>query len=149
MSARGLSQSDFARMAGVSRQAVSKWFSRGEKAIRLHSDTLVKLAKGLQVSVEDLTEPLPLVGMEEGRTAETELLWDGLFRDLVSFSVALIRKDPRALGRLVQVYGLHQAEKVAGREVWKSFPKYKRFIEPRQRERWEQVWNLKNSRALR
>ncbi|RMF22300.1 MAG: XRE family transcriptional regulator, partial [Deltaproteobacteria bacterium] len=88
--ARGLNQSDLARIAGVSRQAVSLWLQQhGEVNVQLKHAR--RLARGLRVPLETLLEPLPLLGDErESKAAEAALLWDRLYPDLPSFVAALI-----------------------------------------------------------
>jgi len=147
--AKGLTQSDLARMAGVSRQGVSLWFKK-EKEIQidLKARHLWSLAQALGLSMEDLAKPLPLCGTEEEKIVETELLWDRLYPSLVQFVVALIRGENRALGRLVQVYGLFRAARTIGRRIFQKFPEYKKYIEPQQRKQWEAIWNLQKNLGL-
>src|SRR4051812_3877247 len=87
--ARGLSQSDLARAAGVTRQRVSQWFrdEPEDGVISLHSKHLQNLAAALGVSVDELLHPLPLLGeAAAAREESAKLLWDRLYPDLVSFA---------------------------------------------------------------
>ena len=47
---RAISQSDLARMAGISRQAVSRWFKQGGPEIEVRASHLQKLSQALGVS---------------------------------------------------------------------------------------------------
>lgn len=148
---RGLSQSDLARIAGVSRQAVSAWFKNGRdnQPINLHSANLQKLCDGLNIRMESLLKPSLLVSDPKKREdLEASLLWDRLFPDLEGFIVALVRKDLRALARLVQVYGLFQAQAVIDPSVWKRFHRYKKNLHPVRREECERIWNLQKNLGL-
>ena len=149
---KGLTHSDLARLAGVSRQAVSLWFQKAKgtgQAINLHTKTHRRLAESLGMSMDDLSSPFPLYEQEEQiQKLESVLLWDRLYASLHRFVGAVIREQPQALARLVQVYGLFQAAKIAGRAVWKKFPKYKKHLEPVQRANWERVWILQKNLGL-
>jgi hypothetical protein len=48
--------------------------------------------------------------------------------------MALMDREPRAIARLVQVYGLFRSEKIIGRAVWRRFPEYRRFLHPARQE---------------
>jgi transcriptional regulator with XRE-family HTH domain len=138
LKARGWSRAELARRVGVSRQAVSLWF-RGAHA-DLHGRHLVRLSDVLGVSVEDLSRPLPCFEPEVHARLRATLLWDRLFPDLDDLAVALNARDPRALGRFVQVYGLFAAEATLGSFVWAEFPSYKRYILPARRLDLEKLW---------
>jgi transcriptional regulator with XRE-family HTH domain len=138
--ARNLNQSDLARAAGVTRQAVSNWFSAGVEA-QLLSGNLEKLAGSLGVSVEVLSHPLPILSdANERKRWETDLLWDGLYPNLEAFLSGVIRGQRQALARLVQVCGLYMSQKIAGKQVWRKFPSYKALIHPAYRRQAEVVW---------
>jgi transcriptional regulator with XRE-family HTH domain len=140
---RGMNQSDIAQAAGVSRQAVSRWFSQSGE-IELRASTLLRLATSLRVQTEDLCRPLPILGDPELRHRwETELLWDRLYPSLESFIAGLHRGQRAALARLVQTCGLYEAEKIAGKQVWKRFDSYKSLIHPAYRRQAEILWNTK------
>jgi transcriptional regulator with XRE-family HTH domain len=138
--ARGLSQADLARVVGVSRQTVSHWFSKARE-VNLYSSHLKKIANGLGVSVETLSRPLPVLAVAGEREKwEADLLWDKLYPNLESFLAGCVRGQPPALARLVQVCGLYQSHKIAGKQVWRKFPDFKRFIHPAYRQALEVVW---------
>lgn len=140
LKARGWSRSELARRIGVSRQAVSLWF-RKDGQVTLRSGHLLRIAEALGVPVEELARPLPCLGEERERLRAT-LLWDRLYPDLDEFVIAVNAGDPRAMARLVEVYGLYASEKMIGDRAWKDFPVYKRYIHPARRrgletlERW-------------
>lgn len=138
---RGLTQSDLARKAGISRQAVSLWFSKGrEGGVPVRSDHLVRLCQALEIGIDDLMTPLPDTG-----DLEASLLWDRLYPDVFALVAAASDGEPRALARLVQVYGLLVSSRLFGRQVLGSFHRYKRYIHPTRREQCEQVWKtIKN-----
>jgi transcriptional regulator with XRE-family HTH domain len=143
---RGLNQSDIARLAGVSRQRVSQWFHSAALGapVSLRSGNLKALADGLKVSADELLAPLPLLEEPEKAQRETvKLLWDRLYPDLVPFAIDVGRGRSRAVARLVQVYGLYAAARMAGKSVWKNFPKYSRYIHPVRRKELEVLWQLR------
>ncbi|MEW5981480.1 MAG: helix-turn-helix transcriptional regulator [Acidobacteriota bacterium] len=136
--ARGWSQAELARRAGVSRQAVGQWFRRDEA--NLHSRHLIRLSQTLGVPVEHLTGPLPCLHGAAHAQMRATLLWDRLFPDLDDLALALRAGDPRALGRLVEVHGLFAAEAALGPRVWSEFPTYKRYVHPVRRTELEVLW---------
>lgn len=138
LKARGWTRAELARRVGVSRQAVSLWF-RGEEA-NLQSRHLIRLSQVLGVSVEELAKPLPCFEPETHAQLRATLLWDRVFPDLDDLAVALNDRDPRALGRFVEVYGLFAAEATLGSSVWIEFPNYKRHIQPVRRTELETLW---------
>jgi hypothetical protein len=85
--------------------------------------------------------------MPDMRTLEASLLWDHLYPDLDSFAFALGGGEPRALARLVQVYGLYAAESALGCVAWRAFPVYKRHIHPVRRRQLETLWAWHESRT--
>jgi len=136
MQVRGLSQSDLARAAGVSRQAVSLWMKqRGPEGISARTPHLFRLADNLDLDVNDLLKPLP-----DFAEFETALLWDRLYPSLPVFLAACLRAEERALARMIQVYGLLITAKLFGRRVTRDFPKISRFIHPVRRKECELVW---------
>ena len=138
---KGLSQSDLARMSGVSRQAVSLWFKHPDgSGANLRSGTFWNLCQGLQVRMEELMEPLPCTEPATREPLMASLLWDRLYPDLEDFAIALARLEAKALARLVQSYGLFASEKIAGPAVWDRFPEYRNLILPVRREELERVW---------
>jgi hypothetical protein len=130
----------------VSRQAVSLWF-RGEEA-NLQGRHLIRLSRALGVSVEVLAEPLPCFEPETRAQLRATLLWDCAYPDLDDFAIALNARDPRALGRFAEVYGLFAMEAVLGPSIWNDFPDYRRHIHPARRLELERLraWH-ENRRA--
>lgn len=145
LKARGWTRAELARRVGVSRQAVSLWF-RGQEA-NLQSKHLMRLAEVLGVRVEDLAGPLPCFDPSTRARLHATLLWDRLYPDLDDFAVALNSRDPRAVARFVQVYGLYAAESTLGPWVWEDFPDYKRHIHPARRAELETLWNWHKHRT--
>jgi len=144
---RNKSQSELARVAGVSRQAVSQWFkSTAHSEVNLRSVHLRRLAEGLHVSADVLLKPLPVLSdNDQTREYEGMLLWDRLYPSLADYSVALLRGELPALARLVQVFGLFRGEKIAGSQmIWNRFPNYKHLIRSVRRQQMERIWNLHN-----
>lgn len=80
-------------------------------------------------------------------TATTALLWDGLYPDLVDFAIAAGRFELRAVGRLVEVYGLYAAAKILGPSVWKRFHEFKRFLHPVRRRQLEALVEWRRNRT--
>lgn len=145
---KNLTQSDLARLAGVSRQAVSLWFkSARDGRINLDSNHLLALSRGLGLTVEELAAPLPGPQGAQRDALSAELLWDRLYPGLEEFAAALAQESPKALARLVQVHGLFRAAKTAGRAVWTKFEDYKAFIQPERRAELERLWRLRQSLA--
>jgi len=141
MKARGWSQSELARRVGVSRQAVSLWLGQSPAA-SVRSHQLVRLSQVLGVPLQRLVDPLPCSAPEERRRLQATLLWDRLFADLDDFAIAVNRRDLRAVGRLVEVYGLYATEKMVGKWIWSAFPRYRRYLHPARRRQLEalQAW---------
>jgi transcriptional regulator with XRE-family HTH domain len=132
---RGLRQSDLARKAGITRQAVSLWFRKGRRGeVPVRSDHLVRLCQALEIGIDDLMTPLP-----ESDDLEASLLWDRLYPDVFALVAAASSGEPRALARLVQVHGLLVTARLFGRRVIGDFHRYKRYIHPTRREQCEQV----------
>lgn len=148
MKARGMSQSDLARLAGVSRQAVSLWFSSDEKP-QLRSGHLENLSRGLGVSIDDLVWPLPFLEDEEGRRRlGAELNWDKMYPDVEGFLLALCRGELKAVARLVEAYGLFASARMAGSVALDRFPEYKRFLPPALRRDLEPLWKMRETLSL-
>jgi len=148
MYTKGLSQSDLARKAGVSRQAVSLWFRDTGCETGLRVSTLKTLARNLEVSMELLlTEEISKELLDIAEQEQVALNWDRLYSDREALAVALANKDLRAIARLVQVYGMYAAAKVVGRIVWDKFAKYKPLMLPARQKQCEIIWNLQTSRT--
>lgn len=144
LKARGLTRAELARRVGVSRQAVSLWFK--QDTAELKSRHLVRLSEVLGVPVEELVRPLPCFDADTHAELRATLLWDRLYPDIDDFAVALVASEPRAVARLVQVYGLYASEKMLGASVWTDFPVYMRHIHPARRSELETLWTWHESR---
>ena len=78
---------------------------------------------------------------------QAQFLWDRLYPDLESYTLALSTGDLRAIGHLVQVWGLYRSAKVLGNVVWREFEKYAKYIPPPQRRKCECIWALHENRT--
>ncbi len=139
MISKKLKKAELARLAEVSRAAVTKWF-RGvnrEGWVNVESRTLFQLASGLGVSAESLIKPAANLA-----PYQTEFLWDRLYPSMESFVQALIQNRPPALARLVQQIGFQDASRVVGKKVIPIFDRYKKFIHPLRRKQLEVLWPL-------
>lgn len=143
---RGLTQSDLAKAAQVSRQAVSQWFCHDDSFISVSSIHLRNLSKALGTSADVLLEDL--ADPDWWRRTTTNLLWDNLYEDLTGFLAACDRGEPRALSRLVEVYGLFASAKILDQRIWKLFPEYKRYLPPSRRSELEQLWTAQKNLQL-
>ncbi|MBI4351419.1 MAG: helix-turn-helix transcriptional regulator [Elusimicrobia bacterium] len=138
---RAISQSDLARMAGISRQAVSRWFRQGRPEIDVRASHLQRLSQALGASMDELSLPLPCLESPEQRAAlGAGLLWDRLYPDAGLFAAALVRGEGRAVARLVEVYGFFLSARMLGRAVWDRFPQYKKYLPPVRRRQLEELW---------
>ncbi len=144
--ARNLSQSDLARMAGVSRQAVSLWL-RASGEINVQFKHLSRLTRALGVGFEELDTPLPCSDPGERESLRAGLLWDRLYPDIEDLAQAALDGEPKAMGRLIEVYGLYRTAAMLGPMVWAEFERAKRFIHPARRAELEGIWRLKKSLA--
>lgn len=139
---RGLKSSALARMACISRAAVSKWFSQGKKKgwINIETKTLLTLAKSLKINPALLlTEPTDISSLE------TRFLWDHLYPNIETFVKALSERRLIAIARLVQVFGFRQSINVIGKKAVQSFAKYKKYLKPIRRKQLEIIWPLYSS----
>jgi transcriptional regulator with XRE-family HTH domain len=141
-----MAPSELARRIGVSRQAVSKWFKGGAE-IGVKAAHLLAVSQVLRVRPEDLARPLPCFEGEEHPRLRARYLWDALYPDLDDFAIALRRREPHAVARLVEIDGLFSAEKILGQWVWKEFDRFKRFIHPVRRRQLETLrkWQERES----
>ncbi|HBQ21688.1 MAG: hypothetical protein A2Z91_02945 [Deltaproteobacteria bacterium GWA2_38_16] len=156
---RHLSRSELARMAHVSKQAVCLWFQKrgfqkkgfqkDDTTISVQSKHLQSLALALHLKVDDLMTSLPLSQDTPQKTSLTaSLLWDHLYPSLEDFVIALVQHKPRALSRLVEVYGLFQSKNMVGKSIWTLFPKYKKYLPPIRQKQSEQLWHLVQDQTL-
>lgn len=141
---RGINASKLAQMTGVSRQAVSKWFKTPSGSeLNMRTTHLKSLTQKLQIKADVLLVPLPVLSDPQSvRLYETTLLWDRLYPNLIEFCVALIRGESQALARLVQVFGIYTAAKIAGQKIWDRFSDYQKYIRPVRRKEIERIWVL-------
>ncbi|MBI2083419.1 MAG: hypothetical protein HYT76_07590 [Deltaproteobacteria bacterium] len=132
-------KADVARLAGVSRAAVTKWFREVNREgwVNVESRTLFQLASGLGVPVESLVKPVADLA-----PYQTEFLWDRLYPSMEGFVQALVQKRPPALARLVQQIGFYESSRVVGKKVIALFDRYKKFIQPIRRKQLEVLWPL-------
>ena len=92
-----VSQSELARLAGVSRQAVSKWFRNERSVAQIRSTHLRALANGLGVPSDLLLGGLPGLQAADREELEAGLLWDRAYPDLDSLLCALVDEQPQAV----------------------------------------------------
>ena len=146
---RHLSQSEIAKMAQVSKQAVSLWFQTEKSTLNIQSTHLYALSQALHIKVDDLLKPLPFTkNTSETLSLKTALLWDYLYPSLEDFVIALVQKKTKALSRLIEVYGLFQGEAMLGKSVWALFPRYKKYLPPVRRKQCEALWHLKQNQVV-
>lgn len=143
MAAQRLRPADVARTAHISRAAVSKWFRHGPTTgwVNVETTTLRQMADALGVAITYFLEPLQSIAH-----MQTQFLWDALYPSMEHFVSALIRKEPNALARLVQVVGFYDARVIVGDIIIAQFAQYQQFIHPARREQLELVWPLYRSR---
>ena len=139
---RDLSNSDIAKAAGVSRQAVSLWFLNN-KWINIQTNHLLNLSKAFSIRSDDLLFPIE-VYQDKKYLNETKaaLLWDKLYPSLEEFLFDAIKGKKRAIARFVQVYGMDEASKLFGKSVFMDFHKYKKYINPARRKECEKLWSI-------
>ncbi len=148
MKLRGLSQAQLAKIVGMSRQAISRWFLKDHGQIKFYASDLNQIAVALNLPVKDLSAPIPIVEDEnEYKKLSTQLLWDRLYPDLESFVSGLVHGHDAAFARLVHVYGPFAAEKLIGKKIWTRYPKYKTILPPATRRKMEVLWNFHLNRA--
>ena len=143
MAKKGYRQSDLAKAAAVSRQAVSLWFA-GEGDFRnVHVANLLNLSAGLGISPAELLQPLPgLEGPAEERRLYAEFCWDRSFPDIYRFLVALAARQPRAVARLIESRGIYEAAAVLGVQVWRRYPDLRRLLPGARRTVVDAVWKI-------
>ena len=140
MSLKNLNQADIARLGGLSRAAVSKWFHSKHRMVNVESKTLLNLAKALKVSPDFFLQERADLAKFESR-----FLWDYLYPDMGNFLKALAQNRLPAFARLLQVLGFREARAVAGKKIVARFEKYKKYIKPARRKELEVLWPLYNS----
>lgn len=144
MATKKIRSADVARAAHISRAAVSKWFRQGRNTgwVNVETTTLRQLADTLGVAISYFLEPLHTVDH-----LHAQFLWDALYPSMEHFVSALIRKEPNALARLVQVVGFYDARVIVGDIVISQFAQYQHCIHPARREQLELVWPLYRSKT--
>jgi transcriptional regulator with XRE-family HTH domain len=139
---RGWTPSQLAKEAGISRQVVSLWSSRariqGFEDINVFSKNQKRVATALNVKPQTLD--MALISEKNKEDLKTELLWDHLYPNLETFSAAIVKGQPDAVARLVQVYGLVASARMVGKKIWKTFPLYKKKLHPAYRKEAEIIW---------
>ena len=90
LKAKRMSQSELARRAGVSRQAVSSWLGKGGY-VNLQGRHLIRVSRALGVSVEELVRPLPCFHSDQHYPILARHPADRLSPDLDEFAIALHR----------------------------------------------------------
>ena len=114
MAKRDLNQADIARASGLSRQAVSLWFSSDGDFQNVHVATLMRLSASLAIDPAELLKPLP--GMEGPLAVSrlaTEFCWDRAYPDIYRFLAALADAEPRATARFIESRGIYAAASVS------------------------------------
>lgn len=148
MKVRGLNQSDISKIAGISRQSVSLWFTSKSDFQNIQILHLMKLSNTLHISMDELTKPMPLISDKSRRKALfAEFCWDYLYPDVDAFFVALTRHRYPALARMVQCRGMFESAHLLGNIIWKSFLKYCHYIHPARRKECHYIWTLQTGRT--
>lgn len=143
MKERGLRKADVARLAGVSRACVTRWFRLAAKQkgwVNVESGTFRRLQRALNISPDFL-----LASPINPASFQTRFLWDRLYPNMEAFVKGVQNQQEPALSRLVEVLGFHEASAIAGEAVLKKFPQYKRRIKPIRRKELESLWPLYHS----
>jgi transcriptional regulator with XRE-family HTH domain len=137
MNFRRLSGAQLAQRCHLSRAAVSKWFASPDDFINVETQTARTVAQVLDIPLPRLFEPIQRLSQ-----FETSFLWDRLYPSMETFVMAVMREDPVAMARFVQVLGLFKAEAVLGKKIVAAFPNYKHHIKPARRKGLEILWPL-------
>lgn len=149
MNIRGLNQSAVSRIAGVSRQAVSLWFLSKSDFQNVQILPLIRLSRSLNISIDDLTQSLPLISDRNRRKMlYAEFCWDNLYPNIDAFFIALARRQFPAVSRLVSCRGLFESAAALGGMVWADYSKYRKHIHPARRKECDHIWELQTNRTL-
>ena len=144
---RNFNSVQISKMADISKQAVSLWFKSGNFFIDLKISHLLRLCKALNVTLQYMVSPLPLIENKNSEQRSMTLFcWERLYPSFLEFIIAVIKKEHKAIARLVQIYGLYKASKICGSVIWKDFKEYKKYIHPIKRKECEFIWNFHQSR---
>jgi len=139
MQLRDLNQSDIARLAGTSRQAVSLWFKSSSDFQNIRMIHGLKLARELGVGLDELTIPFTI---PDAQDLFIEFCWDRLYPSIAQFLVAVVNLEARALARLVQCRGLYEGASIAGPEAWARYHEYRKYLIPARRKETDHLWTL-------
>ena len=143
MAKKGYRQSDVAKAAAVSRQAVSLWFAGEGDFCNVHVANLLNLSAGLGISPAELLQPLPgLGGRAEERRLYAEFCWDRSYPDIHGFLVALAAAQPRAVARMIECRGIYEGAAVLGAQVWHRYPEFRHLLPPARRTVIDTVWKI-------
>ena len=149
MKVRGLNQSAVSKIAGVSRQAVSLWFISQSDFQNIQIRPLIKLSRSLNISIDDLTQPMPLLSDQNLRMMlYVEFCWDSLYPDIEAFFIALARYQLPAMARLVACLGMFESAYILGDRVWVDYSKYRQYIHPARRKECDHIWKFRPNRIL-
>ena len=143
MAKRDLNQADIARASGVSRQAVSLWFSSDGDFQNVHVATLMKLSDSLEIDPAEFLEPLP--GMDDPaavRRLATEFCWDRACPDIYRFLAALADAEPRATARFIESRGIYAAASVLGQRIWDDYAGLRPLLPPVRRAEIDTAWRI-------
>lgn len=145
MQNKGTNKAGLAKMAGVSRAAITHWFHKPTRNGWINTETfvLMHLAKELKIAPESLLADRP-----DLTPLHTEFLWDSLYPNMEAFLKALSQFENPAMARLVQIVGLHAAHQILGPQILTKFQNYKAWIKPVRRKGLELIWPL-YSRSFR
>jgi transcriptional regulator with XRE-family HTH domain len=143
MKSRGINQSDIAKIAGISRQSVSLWFSQDSDFQNIQILHIMKLSEGLNISIDELVKPMPILNDPEKRKSLfTEFCWDYLYPDIGAFFVALLKNEWPAVGRLVTCRGLYESANLLGEIVWDNYHLYSKYIHPVKKKECDHIWKI-------
>ena len=139
MQKHSINKASLAKMAGVSRAAVTHWFQKPTRNGWINTETfvLMHLAKELQINPEVLLADRPNL-----TPLQNEFLWDLLYPNMETFLKALADFEYPAVARLVQVVGLHASHQLLGSNVLTKFQHYKLLIKPIRRKGLELICPL-------
>ena len=143
MAKKGCRQSDVARAAGVSRQAVSLWFAQDDDFQNLHVANLMNLSDGLGIDPAELLKPLACISDPATvRQLYAEFCWDRSYPDIYSFLVALAGSEPRAVARFIECRGIYEAAAVLGKGTWRAYRGIRKHLAPARRREIDTVWKV-------
>jgi len=147
MALQNVKAAELARRAGVSRQAISKWIKTAEAThsnqINAEWNTIRKIADALHITPAELSkDPFQSLSDDMKSNYHSLLLWDRLYDSIESFSIALSKKEAKAVGRYVQVFGILSAEKIFGPWIFKKFDHYSPYLHPIRRKELKKLCQI-------